>query len=88
MAAQKATGLGRALAEVENNARSLSDRQSVFESQLLTVPAGPPHKMCGICRRGDAQKADQRQRALRVYRRAGVVAAANIGISPVVGDCS
>jgi hypothetical protein len=42
MAAQKATGLGRALAEVENNARSLSDRQSVFESQLLTVPAGPP----------------------------------------------
>jgi len=44
MAAQKATGLRRALAKVENNARSLRDRQSVFESQLLTVPAAswPP----------------------------------------------
>src|SRR5581483_4855992 len=39
MAAQKATDLRRALAEVENNARSLRDRQSVFEGQLLTVPA-------------------------------------------------
>jgi hypothetical protein len=39
LAAQKATDLRRALAEVENNARSLRDRQSVFESQLLTVPA-------------------------------------------------
>jgi len=39
MAAQKATDLRRALAEVENNAKNLRDRQAVFESQLLTVPA-------------------------------------------------
>jgi hypothetical protein len=37
MAAQKATDLRRALADVENNARNLRDRQAVFESQLLTV---------------------------------------------------
>ena len=39
MAAQKATDLRRALAEVENNAKSLRDRQAHFESQLLSVPA-------------------------------------------------
>jgi hypothetical protein len=39
MAAQKATDLRRALAEVENNAKNLRDRQAVFESQLLSVPA-------------------------------------------------
>jgi hypothetical protein len=39
MAAQKATGLRRILAEVENNARSSRDRQEVLESQLRTVPA-------------------------------------------------
>jgi hypothetical protein len=40
MAAQKATDIRRALAEVENNARNLRDRQAVFEEQLLTAPAG------------------------------------------------
>jgi hypothetical protein len=39
MAAQKATDLRRALAEVENNARELRDRQAVLENQLLSVPA-------------------------------------------------
>jgi hypothetical protein len=39
MAAQKATDLRRALAEVENNAKTLRDRQAVFESQLLSMPA-------------------------------------------------
>jgi hypothetical protein len=39
MAAQKATDLRRALAEVENNAKTLRDRQATFERQLLTVPA-------------------------------------------------
>ena len=39
MAAQKATDLRRALAEVESNARDLRDRQTRFESQLLSVPA-------------------------------------------------
>jgi hypothetical protein len=39
MAAQKATDLRRALAEVENNARDLRDRQTVLENQLLSIPA-------------------------------------------------
>jgi hypothetical protein len=39
MAAQKATDIRRALAEVENNAKDLRDRQAMLESQLLSVPA-------------------------------------------------
>jgi hypothetical protein len=39
MAAQKATDIRRALAEVENNARDLRDRQAILENQFLTVSA-------------------------------------------------
>ena len=39
MAAQKATDTRRALAVVENNARTLRDRQAILEDQLLEVPA-------------------------------------------------
>lgn len=39
MAAQKATDLRRTLAEVENHARELRDRQVMLENQLLSVPA-------------------------------------------------
>ncbi|HWZ37382.1 MAG TPA: hypothetical protein VNY08_03675 [Bradyrhizobium sp.] len=39
MAAQKATDIRRALAEVENNARDLRERQGVLEQELLSVPA-------------------------------------------------
>jgi hypothetical protein len=39
MAAQKATDIRRILAEVENNARDLRDRQTVIENQLLSTPA-------------------------------------------------
>ncbi len=39
MAAQKATDLRRALAEVENNAKDLRDRQTILENQLLSLPA-------------------------------------------------
>jgi hypothetical protein len=39
MAAQKATGIRRALAEIENNARELRERQGVLEKELLSVPA-------------------------------------------------
>jgi len=39
MAAQKATDLRRLLADAENNARELRDRQKVLESQLLSVSA-------------------------------------------------
>lgn len=39
MAAQRATDIRRALAEVENNARDLRERQGVLEDQLLSVPA-------------------------------------------------
>ena len=39
MAAQKATDMRRALAEVENNARDLRDRQAILEKQLLMVAA-------------------------------------------------
>ena len=39
MAAQKATDIRRALAEVENNARDLRERQGVLEEDLLSIPA-------------------------------------------------
>jgi hypothetical protein len=39
MAAQNATDIRRALAEVENNARDLRERQAILENQLLSVPA-------------------------------------------------
>jgi hypothetical protein len=39
MAARKATDIRRALAEMENNARDLRQRQSVLEKELLSVPA-------------------------------------------------
>jgi hypothetical protein len=39
IAAQKATDIRRALADVENNARDLRERQGDLESQLLSVPA-------------------------------------------------
>jgi hypothetical protein len=37
--AQKATDITHVLADVENNARDLRDRQGVLENQLLSVPA-------------------------------------------------
>ena len=39
MAARRATELRRTLAEVENHARDLRDRQVVVENQLLSIPA-------------------------------------------------
>jgi hypothetical protein len=39
IAAQKATDIRRALAEVENHAKELRDRQGVLEVQLLSVSA-------------------------------------------------
>ena len=39
MAAQKATDIRRALAEVEHNARDLRERQGVLEKEFLSVPA-------------------------------------------------
>lgn len=39
MAAQKATDIRRVIADVEANAKSLRDRQTAAEVQLLTVPA-------------------------------------------------
>jgi len=39
MAARKAVGIRRVLAEVEKNARELRDRQAVLENQLLSIPA-------------------------------------------------
>ena len=39
MAAQKATELRRALAEVENNVRALREREADLENRLLTVAA-------------------------------------------------
>jgi hypothetical protein len=39
MAAQKATDIRRALADVETNARQLRERQEVLEGQLLSVEA-------------------------------------------------
>lgn len=39
MAAQKATDIRRALAEVENHAQALRGRQGVLEQELLSIPA-------------------------------------------------
>jgi hypothetical protein len=39
IAAQKATDIRRVLAEVENHAKELRDRQAVLEAQLLSVSA-------------------------------------------------
>jgi hypothetical protein len=39
MAAQKATDIRRVLAEVENHAKELRDRQAELEAQLLSTPA-------------------------------------------------
>ena len=39
MAAQKATDIRRVIAEVEDNAKLLRDKQGVVELQLLAVPA-------------------------------------------------
>src|ERR1700722_12870506 len=39
MAAQKATDIRRILADVENNAKDLRDRQATMETQLLLAPA-------------------------------------------------
>ena len=39
MAAQKATGIRRFLADVETSAKALRDHQGVVESHLLTTPA-------------------------------------------------
>jgi hypothetical protein len=39
MAAQKATDLRRALAEVESNVRQLRARENDLENRLMTVPA-------------------------------------------------
>jgi hypothetical protein len=39
MAAQKATDIRRALAEVEANAKLLRDKQGLVEIELLAVPA-------------------------------------------------
>ena len=39
IAAQEATDLRRALAEVESNARQLRERESDLENRLMTVPA-------------------------------------------------
>jgi hypothetical protein len=39
IAAQKATDMRRILAEVENNAKELRDRQGLLENQLLSAPA-------------------------------------------------
>lgn len=39
MAAQKATDVRRILADVENNAKDLRDRQEGLENQLLSTPA-------------------------------------------------
>jgi hypothetical protein len=39
MAAQKATDIRRALAEVENHAQQLRERQGIVENELLSVQA-------------------------------------------------
>ncbi|MGC2085214.1 MAG: hypothetical protein WA702_17870 [Bradyrhizobium sp.] len=39
MAAQKATDIRRALAEIESNAKAMRDRQHELEEQLLSTPA-------------------------------------------------
>lgn len=40
MAAQKATDIRRILADAENNAKNLRERQRILENQLLSAPAG------------------------------------------------
>jgi hypothetical protein len=44
IAAQKATGLRRLLAEVENNERALRLRQDELESHLIAAPAANWHE--------------------------------------------
>jgi hypothetical protein len=39
MAEQKAADIRRILADVENNAKDLRDRQGILENQLLSAPA-------------------------------------------------
>ena len=39
MAGQKTTDIRRILADVENNAKDLRDRQGTLENQLLSAPA-------------------------------------------------
>jgi hypothetical protein len=39
LAAQKATDLRRALAEVENNVRELREREADLENRMMTAPA-------------------------------------------------
>jgi hypothetical protein len=39
MAAQKATDIRRILADAENNAKNLRERQRVLENELLSAPA-------------------------------------------------
>ena len=39
MAAQKATGIRRVVADIEANAKLLRDHQGVVEAQLLAIPA-------------------------------------------------
>jgi hypothetical protein len=39
MAAQKATDLRRALADVENNVRELREREADLENRMMTAPA-------------------------------------------------
>ena len=39
MAEQKTTDIRRILADVENNAKDLRDRQGILENQLLSAPA-------------------------------------------------
>ncbi|MGH6714959.1 MAG: hypothetical protein ACREDC_02095 [Bradyrhizobium sp.] len=39
MAAQKATGLRRALAEIETNLRELREREADLENRMMTLPA-------------------------------------------------
>jgi hypothetical protein len=50
MAAQNATDIRRALAEVENNARDLRERQAILENQLLSVPAASWPEAAGKAR--------------------------------------
>jgi len=44
MAAQKATGLRRILAEVEANEKALRERQDELEAQLIAAPAANWHE--------------------------------------------
>jgi len=64
MAAQKATGLRRLLAEVEANERTLRLRQDELESQLVAAPAENWHEA--------AEKARYLQSLCRVADDAGL----------------